>query len=263
MSSGIVEDAGFFGEEVADEGVVLLVLEKGFVGADDLGVFVQALADARAQADEALDAIGGQEGVAEDLLGLLPDAVHAARALDEADDGPRQVEVHDDGGVLKVLAFAEDIGGDKDAEFIDRGDVVGRAFVPRLVAFGAEAAGEAGGIFGVAGDAGHLLEPAGLQLVGEVGDRVGELGEDEYLLAGMFLRQKFVEFGEFVVLVGLPLAGELEDGEKPLGVLLEMLGEVFDEHIGTEPVEVAGVLGVQRSGSRRRRPWRSRPGIWR
>jgi len=40
---------------------VLLVLEKGFVGADDFGVLVETLADARAQTDEALDTIGGDE----------------------------------------------------------------------------------------------------------------------------------------------------------------------------------------------------------
>jgi len=35
------------------------------------------------------------------------------------------------------------------------------------------------------------------------------LGENEDLLAGMFLRKEFVEFGELVVLVGLPFAREL------------------------------------------------------
>ena len=40
------------------------------------------------------------------LLGLLADAVHAARPLDQADDRPRQVVVDDDGAVLQVLAFA-------------------------------------------------------------------------------------------------------------------------------------------------------------
>ena len=57
----VVQDAGFLREQVANDIVVFFVLEKGFVRADDFGVFVQALADARAQADEALDAIGGQE----------------------------------------------------------------------------------------------------------------------------------------------------------------------------------------------------------
>ena len=120
---------------------MLFVLEKSFIGADDLGVFAQALADPRAQPDKPFDAICRHKGVTKNLLGFLADTVHAARALDEADDGPGQIEVHHDGGVLEVLAFAEDIGGDQHAEFFGGRNIVGRAFVPRLVAFGAEPAG--------------------------------------------------------------------------------------------------------------------------
>ena len=105
---------------------MLFVLEKGFVRADDFGVFLETLADARAQADEALDALGRQKRVAENFLGFLADTIHAARALNEADDGPRQIEVHDDGGVLEVLAFAENVGGDQHAEFFGGRNVVGR-----------------------------------------------------------------------------------------------------------------------------------------
>ena len=76
------------------------------------------MAHAGAQLDEALDAIGGNEGVAENLVRLLPDAVHAARPLDQPDDGPGQVVVHDDVGILKVLAFGEHVGGDQHAQFI-------------------------------------------------------------------------------------------------------------------------------------------------
>ena len=98
-----------------------LILKEGLVRADDFGVLLQALPHARAQADDALDAIGRQEGVAEDGVGLLADAVHAAGALDQADDGPGQIVVDDDGAVLEVLAFAEDIGGDEHAQFVCRG----------------------------------------------------------------------------------------------------------------------------------------------
>src|ERR1022692_671095 len=153
----IVEDAGLFSEEVADDRVVLFILKKGFVRADDFGVFVETLADARAQADEALDALCRDKRVAQNFLGFLADTIHAARTLNEADDGPRQIEVHDDGGVLKVLTFAENVGGDQHAEFFGGRNVVGRPFVPRLVAVGAETAGVAGWLFVVAGDASHLL----------------------------------------------------------------------------------------------------------
>ena len=123
-----VEDAGLLVVEIEEFLPLALVLEEGFIGADDLSVLVQALADARAQANDALDAIGGQERVAEDLLGLLADAIHAARALDQADDGPRQIVVDDDGAVLQVLAFAQDIGGDQHAQLVRR-----RCTWPRLL----------------------------------------------------------------------------------------------------------------------------------
>ena len=119
--------------------VVPVVLEEGLVGAHHLGVLVQALPHAGAQPDDALHAVGRQEGVAEDLLGLLPDAIHAARPLDQADDGPRQVVVDDDGAVLEVLAFAQDIGGDS-----TRSSSVGADLVALLVALRAEAPGQAG-----------------------------------------------------------------------------------------------------------------------
>ena len=93
--------------------VVAVVLEEGLIGANDLGVLLQALADTRTQAKNPLDALGWQEGVDEDLLGLLADAIHPASPLDEANDRPRQVIVDDYGAVLKVLPFAEYVGGDQ------------------------------------------------------------------------------------------------------------------------------------------------------
>ena len=56
----VVEDAVLLGVQVADQTVVVIavVVEEGFVGADDFGVLDQALPDASAQPDETLDAIG-------------------------------------------------------------------------------------------------------------------------------------------------------------------------------------------------------------
>ena len=96
----------------------MLRLEEGFVGADDFGVLVQPLANARTQADQAFDTFGGQKRITENLLGLLPNAIHAARALNEPDDGPRQVVVHNNGGILQVLALAQNVRCDDDAEFL-------------------------------------------------------------------------------------------------------------------------------------------------
>jgi hypothetical protein len=55
-----------------------------------------------AEADDLFDAIARQEGIALNFFGSLTDAVHTASALDESDDGPRQVIVNDDRAVLEV-----------------------------------------------------------------------------------------------------------------------------------------------------------------
>ena len=98
--------------------IVLVVFEERFIRADNLGVFLQALAHARAQANDAIDAVGRQERIAENILRLLTDAVDAAGALNQPDDRPGQIVVDDDRGVLKVLPFAQHVGRDQDSQFI-------------------------------------------------------------------------------------------------------------------------------------------------
>jgi hypothetical protein len=49
----------------------------------------------------------------------------------------------------------------------------------------------------------------------------------------MFLGQEFLQLGQFVVLLRLPVARDFEDGEEAFGVLPEVLGEVLDKDIGT------------------------------
>ena len=72
------------------------------------------------------------------------------------------------------------------------------------------------------------------------------MGEDKYLLTRMFFRQKFVKFGQLVILVSMPLAREFEDGKKSLGVLPEMLSKVFDKYVRAQPIKIAGVFGAER-----------------
>ena len=84
-----VQDAGPFVVQVEDGLIVVFVLEERFVSPDHFCVLPEPLPDPPAQVDDALDALGWQEGVAEYLLCLLPYTVDAARTLDEADDGPR------------------------------------------------------------------------------------------------------------------------------------------------------------------------------
>ena len=98
--------------EIEDSLFVRFVLEEGFISAHYFGVLPQTAADPSPEVDDALNSFGGEERVAEDLFGGLADAVNPARPLDEADDGPRQVEIDDYGTVLEVLALAQDIGGD-------------------------------------------------------------------------------------------------------------------------------------------------------
>ena len=94
-----------------DDGLVVVAFKEGLVGADDFGVFIQAAAYFGTEGDDGFKSVGGEKAVAEDFGGLLADAVDAAGALDETDDRPREVVVDDDGAVLEVLAFAEDVGG--------------------------------------------------------------------------------------------------------------------------------------------------------
>ena len=55
---------------------LVLIVEKGFIGADDFGILFRALANATAQIDDSVYTIGRQEGVAD--RGLLADTVDAA-----------------------------------------------------------------------------------------------------------------------------------------------------------------------------------------
>ena len=99
-------------------GALVFVLEERLVRANHFGVLLQTLADSGAKADEPFHALGGEERIAEDFVGFLADAIYPPGALDEADDGPGQVVVHDDGAVLQILAFAEHVRGDQDANLL-------------------------------------------------------------------------------------------------------------------------------------------------
>ena len=97
-------------------------------------IFLQTLADARAESNEPFHAIGRQERITKYLFGLLTDAIYTTGALNEADDGPWQIVVHDDCTILEILTFAENVGRDKNAEFFIGLDgllvVAGRAETP-------------------------------------------------------------------------------------------------------------------------------------
>ena len=56
-----------------------------------LGVLLRSFPNPPAQVNDTLHTLGGQEGVAEYLVCLLPYAVDAARPLNKTDNCPRQV----------------------------------------------------------------------------------------------------------------------------------------------------------------------------
>jgi hypothetical protein len=210
---------GLLGEQVAEGLVVAIVLEEGFVGAHHLGVLSEPLADAGAKADDLLDAVGWEKCVAEDLVGMLADAVDTARALEQADDRPGEVVIDDHGRVLEVLAFAEDVGRYEDAQLLIRRNLL-------IVARGAEAPGKPGRVLGPAGGRCDAHDTPRAELLDEVVDRVRELGEDEHLLGGVVALEQLDEAVELGVALRVPLAARLEDPEEGLGVGREVLGQL-------------------------------------
>jgi hypothetical protein len=56
-----IENAGLLREQIADGLVVVVILKKGFIRANDLGIFLQPLPHAGTQADDALNSIGRQK----------------------------------------------------------------------------------------------------------------------------------------------------------------------------------------------------------
>ena len=192
----VVEHARAFGVEVANDGG-LFVLEEGFVGAHDLGVFLQALLDAGAQLDQALHTLGRQERVAAYLFRLLADAVYPAGALNEPDDGPGQVEVHDGIAVLKVLAFRQHIGTDQHADLVGLRHVL-------VVGTWRELAGHRIGVCGRAGSHREVDHAALAQFAPQVAGGVGKLGEHQHLVFGVRLGHELSQLGQFAVTRCIP-----------------------------------------------------------
>ena len=108
--------------QVEDGLVVPVVLEERLVGADDFGVLLEPLANARSQADDPLDARRPAGRSSREFFPTSGRCGPRGRPLDQADDRPRQVVVDDDGAVLEVLAFAEHVGRDQDSQLLFRGD---------------------------------------------------------------------------------------------------------------------------------------------
>ena len=127
-----VQDSGLFGEQVAHGLLVAVVLKERFVGANDFLVFLEPLANTGAKANDPLYAISRKKAVAEDSFRFLADTIHTTGPLDQPDDRPGQIEIHDDGPVLKVLAFGKHIRGDQDVNFLFGGNFLRFSFATGL-----------------------------------------------------------------------------------------------------------------------------------
>ena len=210
------------------------VLKKSLVCPDHLGVLVQPLAYPGPEPDEPLHPFCREKRVTENLLGFLAYAVDTAGTLDEPDDRPGEIVIDDHERILKVLPLTENIRGDKDTDLVlFGGPVFG------LVALGAEKACVERRVVRIPGD---TLEVVEMKVFAEVGHRVGELREDEYLVACVMHGDQLSEFCELTVFGRLPLAGKLKDGEEAHGIVPQVLREVFYEKVGAQPVKVTGMF---------------------
>ena len=61
------------------------------------------------------------------------------------------------------------------------------------------------------------------------------------------LADQFFQFGELAIRRGIPRLGQLEHGEEALGIEPQVSGELRDEEIGPQPVEVLFVVVVEQS----------------
>ena len=111
-----------------------------------------SLPDAGPQPNDPFDPIGGQEAVTQNPIGLLTDPIDAASPLDQPDDGPREIEVHDDSRILQVLAFAEHVGGDQNVDLVLQEELRPRL---SLLQAGLKRQASSGRIIRVAGDGGQ------------------------------------------------------------------------------------------------------------
>ena len=216
-------------------GALVFVFEERLVRAHHLGVVLQPRAHAGAQPNESVHALGGQEGIAQDLVGPLAKAIHPARALNQPDDGPRQVVVHHDGAILQVLPFAEHVGGDEHAQL-----VLHR--VRLAVAAGAEAPRELGGVGGVAGRGGHARQLAGSELALQITHGVRELSEHQDLGAAMRFAQQRFQSAQLRIRGGVPIASLREHADELFGVAQQRLAQIAAEVLRRHPAEAAAVV---------------------
>src|SRR5438552_2076289 len=96
---------------------VHVVFEECFICADDFGIFFETLPYALSESDKSFYAVSWEKGIAIDGVRLLTYTIYTASSLDQADNGPWDIVIDDDGGVLQVLAFTQHVSGNQDTYF--------------------------------------------------------------------------------------------------------------------------------------------------
>ena len=98
--------------------VIAVVFKECLIRSNDLCIFLQPRTDARAEANNTLNAISRQEGITDNIFSLLAYPIYTASALDKPYNSPWKVVVYNNGAVLKVLAFAENVRCNDNTKFL-------------------------------------------------------------------------------------------------------------------------------------------------
>src|SRR5690348_7580168 len=95
-----IENASLFVIEVED-GLLIhsIFLEEGLIGSHNFRVLSQACAHALSESNELLDAFRREKRVTIDIIGSLPYTIDASSPLDQANNGPGQIIIDDNGGI--------------------------------------------------------------------------------------------------------------------------------------------------------------------
>ena len=224
-------------EQVAHCQLIALILKEGFIASYYLSVLFQSMAHPSPQLNDALDAIGGEERIAENLVGVLANTINTTHSLDQADNGPRQIVVHDDCAVLQVLSLTEDIGCNQDSDFSFVRDLV-----LLVVADRTETPGQLRWVCRVARNARMIREPTCAELIIQIANRIGKLGEDENLVGRMLIRQQINKRIELCIPARVPSSVLLEKSHQFIGIRLEVLLELLHKQGRLQPTKLPRLL---------------------
>ena len=130
---------------------------------------------------------------------MLSNAIYAPGALNQADDRPREIVIYDNGAVLKILSFAEDVGGDHDSKFI-----VARNAILFLVALWTETPCQPCRIVRVSGYGFHMRYAACCKFASQIAHCVGELCKDQNLVVRVCGHEQIFQCAEFCIFLRLP-----------------------------------------------------------